>query len=213
MPRSHRCDARAVARVAGRAIGAGDPRRALTGRRDGAAGSAVERRRKAGGRGVSSPVACARTRGGAAAPRVRQRRDPGLGRCPNPAPAFGTSLAPMWNGWGNDRSNARFQHAAAAGLTATERSAAHAQVGVCVPGRDERVEPADGRWRTRIRRQRSGRRLVARSRNRLHATGSSTPKAACAPRPPSSASANSPRGVLRRSCARGCTPLTRKPAR
>ena len=56
---------------------------------------------------------------GAAAPAV----DPAIGACapsvinaamPNPA-----SL-PMWNGWGNDLSNTRFQPAPAAGLTAAE---------------------------------------------------------------------------------------------
>ena len=39
------------------------------------------------------------------------------GRCDNPAP-FDPAAGPSWNGWGPDTSNARFQPAAQAGLTA-----------------------------------------------------------------------------------------------
>src|SRR5688500_10941949 len=45
--------------------------------------------------------------------------DPMVGRCATTTP-LPESLAPMWNGWGNDPSNARFQPAAAAGLTPSE---------------------------------------------------------------------------------------------
>lgn len=45
--------------------------------------------------------------------------DPAAGRCQAPAPATADpSSLPQWNGWGNDPTNARFQSAAAAGLTA-----------------------------------------------------------------------------------------------
>ena len=42
--------------------------------------------------------------------------DPTVGRCAT-TPPLPESLAPMWNGWGNDPSNGRFQPAAAAGMT------------------------------------------------------------------------------------------------
>lgn len=45
--------------------------------------------------------------------------DPDAGRCRTPAPsATDPATLPQWNGWGNDLTNARFQPAAAAGLTA-----------------------------------------------------------------------------------------------
>ncbi|MGD9905013.1 MAG: PQQ-binding-like beta-propeller repeat protein [Vicinamibacterales bacterium] len=45
--------------------------------------------------------------------------DPDAGRCTTPArPLAEAAVLPQWNGWGNDLTNARFQTAAAAGLTA-----------------------------------------------------------------------------------------------
>jgi polyvinyl alcohol dehydrogenase (cytochrome) len=64
--------------------------------------------------GATAPAPAGTAPSAAAAP-----TDPTIGRCASPAPAFATSLAPMWNGWGNDPSNGRFQPAAAAGLTAS----------------------------------------------------------------------------------------------
>jgi polyvinyl alcohol dehydrogenase (cytochrome) len=44
--------------------------------------------------------------------------DPEAGRCTTPArPLADAASLPQWNGWGNDLTNARFQPAAAAGLT------------------------------------------------------------------------------------------------
>jgi polyvinyl alcohol dehydrogenase (cytochrome) len=62
-----------------------------------------------------APVAASAAAGGATGAAAA---DPGPGQCANPAPAFGNSLAPMWNGWGNGPANGRFQDSAAAGLTA-----------------------------------------------------------------------------------------------
>jgi polyvinyl alcohol dehydrogenase (cytochrome) len=66
-----------------------------------------------------APAATPAAPPGAAPAAAPAPSDPTVGRCASPAPAFGTSLAPIWNGWGNDPSNGRFQTAAAAGLTAS----------------------------------------------------------------------------------------------
>jgi polyvinyl alcohol dehydrogenase (cytochrome) len=46
--------------------------------------------------------------------------DSNVGRCAASPPLPDLSSLPMWNGWGNDGSNARFQNARAAGLTAAD---------------------------------------------------------------------------------------------
>lgn len=47
--------------------------------------------------------------------------DPAVGACPpSTAPLPDPATLPMWNGWGNDASNTRFQNAKAAGLTAAD---------------------------------------------------------------------------------------------
>jgi polyvinyl alcohol dehydrogenase (cytochrome) len=52
-------------------------------------------------------------------PIVSPPADPTIGRClSQPASLPDPSKLPQWNGWGNDATNARYQSAAAAGLTA-----------------------------------------------------------------------------------------------
>jgi polyvinyl alcohol dehydrogenase (cytochrome) len=46
--------------------------------------------------------------------------DPSVGMCAAGASLPDPATLPMWNGWGNDASNARFQNAKAAGLTAAD---------------------------------------------------------------------------------------------
>src|SRR5262245_7547582 len=46
--------------------------------------------------------------------------DPEIGRCPTGATLPDPAGMPMWNGWGNDGANTRFQTAQAAGLTAAD---------------------------------------------------------------------------------------------
>lgn len=63
------------------------------------------------------------TASGAAGPAPAAARDPSAGVCtPSMAAAAMPDPAslPMWNGWGNDLANTRFQPAAAAGLTAAQ---------------------------------------------------------------------------------------------
>lgn len=43
-----------------------------------------------------------------------------VNRCPGNSPLGDLSAKPLWNGWGNDISNTRFQNAKAAGLTAAQ---------------------------------------------------------------------------------------------
>jgi len=46
--------------------------------------------------------------------------DPAVGACPAGAVLADPASMPMWNGWGNDASNTRFQNEKAAGLTAAQ---------------------------------------------------------------------------------------------
>jgi polyvinyl alcohol dehydrogenase (cytochrome) len=46
--------------------------------------------------------------------------DPAVGSCPSRAPLPDLASMPMWNGWGNDSANTRFQNAKGAGLTAAD---------------------------------------------------------------------------------------------
>ena len=47
--------------------------------------------------------------------------DPATGACPpSTTPLPDPATLPMWNGWGNDGANTRFQNAKAAGLTAAD---------------------------------------------------------------------------------------------
>ena len=46
--------------------------------------------------------------------------DPAVGACASKTPLPDLTSQPMWNGWGNDVHNTRFQNAKAAGLTAAE---------------------------------------------------------------------------------------------
>jgi len=68
------------------------------------------------GAGAAAPAA------GAAAPAAgAAATDPTVGACaPSTAPLPDPATLPMWNGWGNDASNTRFQTAKAAGLTAAD---------------------------------------------------------------------------------------------
>ena len=69
-------------------------------------------------------------------------------RMPDPA-----SL-PMWNGWGNDRSNTRFQDAKAAGLTAADVPKLTLKWAFAFRRRNVGVGAADRRRGTSLRRQR-----------------------------------------------------------
>ena len=51
--------------------------------------------------------------------------------CTAPAPAFGDpSSGPLWNGWGQNLLNTRFQTAAQAGLIRRRRRRAQSEVGI-----------------------------------------------------------------------------------
>ena len=50
--------------------------------------------------------------------RNNRRRRPAVGMCPAGSVLPDPASMPMWNGWGNDATNTRFQDAKAAGLTA-----------------------------------------------------------------------------------------------
>lgn len=60
--------------------------------------------------------------------------DPGVGRCAAPAPLPDPAAGPQWNGWGNGPGNARFQTAAAAGLTARSVPSLRLKWAFGVPG-------------------------------------------------------------------------------
>ena len=64
----------------------------------------------------STPPATSSAPSGATAATPAAAGDPVVGGCAT-TPPLPQSLAPAWNGWGNDTSNARFQPSAAAGLT------------------------------------------------------------------------------------------------
>ena len=71
----------------------------------------------------------------------------------NPRSPLGDINAPAWSGWGG-ATNARFQTARAAGLTAADVPKAEAQVGFWTSRRVEPLFAARGRLRPCVRRQR-----------------------------------------------------------
>ena len=76
---------------------------------------------------------------------------------------------PMWNGWGNDAANTRFQNEKAAGLTAAQVPKLTLKWAFGFPGVVVGVGPAVGRGRTGLRRQHQRHGVFARRQNRLHA--------------------------------------------
>lgn len=60
--------------------------------------------------------------------------DPGVGRCATASPMPDPAAGPQWNGWGNGPGNARFQTAAAAGVTARSVSSLRLKWAFGVPG-------------------------------------------------------------------------------
>ena len=76
-------------------------------------------------------------------PIVSPPADPTIGRCLSQAATLpDPSKLPQWNGWGNDPTNARFQSAAAAGLTAKPCPEADAEMGVRHSRRDVPSAPS-----------------------------------------------------------------------
>ena len=95
--------------------------------------------------------------------------DPTLGRCATqPAALPDPSKLPQWNGWGNDPTNARFQPAAAAGLTTRSVPKLTLKWAFGIPGGDRRHRPAHRVCRPPVLRQRERHRVRARCRDRLH---------------------------------------------
>ncbi len=80
--------------------------------------------------------------------------DPATGACPpSTTPLPDPATLPMWNGWGNDGANTRFQNAKAAGLTAADVPKLTLKWAFGFAGRDLGVGTTDRRGRTRLRRQ------------------------------------------------------------
>ena len=123
--------------------------------------------------------------------------------------------APVWNGWGVDASNARFQPAALAGLSVRNVPKLTLKWAFGIPGAMRRERPANGLCRPRVHRQR---RTAPSTRSTQRAgafTGSSRPPAVSAARSPSRHwPATSRPATPHTSATSGptCTPWTRSPA-